>query len=440
MTKFDWRVWGARFAAAAFLAIVSSTACSAVTIEWTQQLGSGPADVNQGVSADALGNVFIAGFTKSSLGGPNAGNYDTYVSKYNAAGGTVWTRQLGTAGADGAFGASADGAGNVYIAGDTTGSLAGNNPDTFQDPFVAKYDAAGNALWTRQLNSAGLDRCTGVSADGLGSVYVAGRSQGNLGGTNIGSDDAFVAKYSAAGALQWTRKLGTLTYDGATGVAADALGNVFIAGSTIGSLGGPAMGNYDAFVSKYDASGNLLWTKQFGTAAEDQCYSVAVDGLGSAYVGGETYGDLVQVRTGSSDAFVRKYDSAGNALWTRQYGPADSDGALGLFADAAGRVYATGNGFDAPGADDSYVRRFDGAGNTLWELRYSTNDSDNSTGVSADGLGAVYVSRNRVTAGGLSFPMTTKVSDPVPEPQALTLAFVSGLVARGRRTWRRRRR
>ena len=108
----------------------------------------------------------------------------------------------------------------------------------------------------------------GVSADGLGNVYISGYTYGSLGGPNAGSDDAFVSKYDAAGTLQWTRQLGTSAIDRSYGVSADGLGNVYISGYTSGSLGGPNAGGNDAFVSKYDAAGTLQWTRQLGTSVD----------------------------------------------------------------------------------------------------------------------------------------------------------------------------
>ena len=58
--------------------------------------------------------------------------------------------------------------------------------------------------------------------------------------------------------------------DDSFGVSADGLGNVYISGYTDGSLGGPNAGGDDAFVSKYDAAGNFQWTQQLGTSATDE--------------------------------------------------------------------------------------------------------------------------------------------------------------------------
>ncbi len=106
-----------------------------------------------------------------------------------------WTEQLGTSSDDFSLGVSADGLGNVFISGSTRGSLRGTNAGG-EDAFVSKYDASGTLDWTRQLGTSLGDRSNGVSADGLGNVYVSGRTFGSLKGTNAGRGDALVAKFT----------------------------------------------------------------------------------------------------------------------------------------------------------------------------------------------------------------------------------------------------
>jgi Beta-propeller repeat len=167
----------------------------------------------------------------------------------------LWVRQLGTAVFDGALGVATDVAGNVYLTGDTHGSLGGANRGP-SDAWVAKYDAAGNQLWVRQLGTASYDAASGVATDGDGNVYLTGRTYGSLGGANRGGSDAWVAKYDAAGHQLWVRQLGTADYtddgiDDAFGVATDGEGNLYLTGWTLGSLGGANRGGSDAWVAKY---------------------------------------------------------------------------------------------------------------------------------------------------------------------------------------------
>jgi len=100
--------------------------------------------------------------------------------------------------------------------------------------------------------------------------------------------------------------LGTTGDDYGLGVSADSLGNVFISGGTLGDLDGANAGSIDAFVSKYDADGNLVWTRQLGTTDSDIGYAVSADGLGNVFMSGYTRGALDGINAGGTDAFVTK--------------------------------------------------------------------------------------------------------------------------------------
>ena len=206
------------------------------------------------------------------------------------------------------------------MTGYTEGILPGQTNAGGYDAFVRKYDADGNTVWTRQFGSSATDYAYGISVDASG-VYVAGYTAGTLPGqTSAGGYDAFVRKYDADGNEVWTRQFGSSASDQASGISADASG-VYVTGYTSGALPGQtSAGGTDAFVRKYDTNGNEVWTRQFGSSASDQASGISVDASG-VYVTGFTYGALPgQTYAGSSDAFVRKYDADGNAVWTRQFG------------------------------------------------------------------------------------------------------------------------
>jgi len=260
-----------------------------------------------------------------------------------------WIRQFGAAGPAFEFASAVDADGNIYVTGLTDGTLPGQTSVGEVDAFVRKYDAEGNELWTRQFGTSSFDVAFGVAAD-AGGVYVAGRTFGTLPGqTSAGLHDAFVRKYDSEGNELWTRQFGSSSTDTASGVAAD-VGGVYVAGSSEGTLPGQtSAGSTDVFVRKYDAEGNELWTRQFGTSSSDLALGVAAD-AGGVYVAGWTGGTLLgQTSAGDYDAFVRKYDSEGNELWTRQFGTSSSDGSRGVAADAGG-VYVSFPGRLAPAA------------------------------------------------------------------------------------------
>jgi hypothetical protein len=124
--------------------------------------------------------------------------------------------------------------------------------------------------WVRQLGTSELDEAYGAATDGDGNVYISGSTLGGaLGGPNQGLWDAWLAKYSPAGAVLWKRQFGTSESDLAFRVATDSDGNVYITGGTFGSLGRRQQGNGDAWVAKYSAAGALRWKRQLGTFEQD---------------------------------------------------------------------------------------------------------------------------------------------------------------------------
>ncbi len=398
------------------------------SLDWIQQLGTSRSDIYYDVSTDGLGNVYASGYSEGNLPGPNAGGYDVLVSKYNAAGSLLWNHQLGSAGDEQSFGVSSDHLGNVFVTGYTSGNLAGANAGS-DDAFAARYDSAGNLIWSRQWGTSGAERSNGAAADGLGNVYIGGVVAA---GGGIG--DAFVLKYDSVGSLLWSRQFGTNNSDGVNGLATDGLGNVYFAGYSAGSLSGTNIGVGDAIVGKFDPSGNLLWTRQFGTTASDEAIRVATDNLGNVFVVGDTEGSLGGTNAGRTDAFISKFDSSGNLVWSRQLGMSSGDFSAGVSADNKGNVYLVGYTEDSLGGTsagefDMYVTKYDSNGNQIWIRQLGTSGDDEFRGVAADSLGSLYVagfaggSLAGPFKGGFNDTIIAKFSD-VPEPQTIALLVI----------------
>ncbi|NOY40985.1 MAG: hypothetical protein GXP26_03990 [Planctomycetes bacterium] len=418
------------------LALPMAATATPPTLEWIDQFGSNDLDSGYGVSTDGLGNVYISGRANGSLKGAGDDSVGTFLGKYNASGTLLWIEQLGTSSPGLSTSVSADGLGNVYISGFTSSGFEGPNAGIF-DAFVSKYDASGSFLWTKQLGTSGIDFSWGVSADGLGNVYISGRTDGSLDGPSAGNADAFLSKYDASGTLLWTEQLGTSSGEESTSVSADGLGNVYISGYTWGSLGGPNVGGADAFLSKYDASGSLLWTEQLGTSAYDYSDGVSVDGLGNVYISGWTWGNLEGPNAGGHDAFVSKYNANGTLLWTAQLGTSSGDKSYGVSADGLGNVYISGYtdgslGGPSAGGADAFVSKYDADGSLLWTGQLGTGRDDKSWALSADGLGNVYISgftldRLEGSNPGGADAFLAKFSDPIPEPSSLLLGVMASL-------------
>ena len=319
---------------------------------WITQFGTSEPDSAQALAPDGAGGVMVAGETTGSLGGPNAGNLDVFLARYDNAGNQLWIRQFGTGDHDFARALAPDGAGGVLLTGLTTGSLGGRNAG-FSDAYLARYDSAGNQLWIRQFGTSESDRANALAPDGAGGVIVAGYTTGSLGGPNAGSSDVFLARYDSAGNQLWITQFGTSRDEHAYALAPDGAGGVMVAGDTSGSLGGPNAGSFDAYLARYDSAGNRLWIRQFGTSETEFVYALAPDGARGVIVTGRTGGSLGGPNAGNWDVFLARYDGAGNQLWMRQFGTSSSDSANALAPDGAGGVMVAGWTHDSLGGPNA---------------------------------------------------------------------------------------
>ncbi|MDO8532671.1 MAG: SBBP repeat-containing protein [Dehalococcoidia bacterium] len=179
--------------AGVLLFIASPVLAQAVT--WTSQFGTNQSDLAQGLAVDGTGNVFVVGFTEGTFfGQTSAGQFDAFVRKYDPAGAAVWTRQLGSSDVDFAQAVTVDAVGGVYVLGYTLGILPGQTRQGDADGFIREYDTDGFLVMTSQFGMVSADGAIGVAAPAGGTIaYVAGYTSGILPGqTPAGSTDAFV--------------------------------------------------------------------------------------------------------------------------------------------------------------------------------------------------------------------------------------------------------
>jgi hypothetical protein len=308
--------------------------------EWVRQLTNNVAGF-QGVkvATDSLGNIFLT----TSLGGQSSSPVvPNRLHSYDADGNVKWSADFPLP--QNGAGVVADNLGYAYV---STYELVTEYPGNgFTFINLRKFDAqTGGVVWTRSLQVGGTPNNTsGVSYDGLGNIYVAAYTSGSLIGPNAGGTDALIAKYALNGDFVWARQFGSAANDNNFQVAADALGNVWSTGGTFGDLGGPYLGGQDVYLANHNADGNLQWIRHLGTSGEEVSGKVWADGLGHVYLATSTNGLLGSASFGSDDIVVAKYDAAGNQLWIKQFGTSGSDlpSGAGITGDAMGNFYVTG--------------------------------------------------------------------------------------------------
>ncbi len=355
---------------------------------WLKVIETSSYDSIYGLAVDN-GDVYAAGYTLGTLPGQTSSSgYDPFVQKLDSDGNEVWTRQFGTPASDGNRGIAVDASG-AYVCGSTYGALGEGsaNEGDHGDSYVRKLDASGNTEWTTQFSTlyGGFDRATALGADG--SVYVAGTTNGALEGeTRIGYTDAFLMKMEPNGDTAWTNQFGTEKNDRAKGVAVVASG-IYVTGYTYGDMTGQSNPAYmDAFIRKFDTDGNEIWTRQFGEIHNEDPQAICTDGS-FLYVAGATTGFFPgETHAGGLDLFVCKYDLDGNIVWTRQFGTATYERAYAVAVDASG-VYVTGTwaaNNSRGGRGDAFVRKYDANGSLLWTREYGTDWETDAAGVDVD--------------------------------------------------------
>ena len=305
--------------------------------------GTAQEDRAGGVAVDAAGNVYQALAAGGSVAGqPFVGDKDLVLVKDSPTGTRLWTRELGSSRLERAYGVAIDPAGNVVVTGYTNGDFDGAHAgNTTDDVFVAKFDSSGNRTWLRQFGVAGVaDRGYAVATDTTGNVYVTGYTRGDLGATNVGDKDVYVAKLDPSGAQLWLQQFGSAGEDKAWGIAATGDG-IRLGGMTSGALGTPA-GALDGWVARYDAAGSRAWLQQFGTAANEEVWGLTTDAAGNTYVAAYSAGDFDGPLAGDKDLVAARFDPAGTLTWKDQLGTELNDKGAAVGLDAAGNLYVAG--------------------------------------------------------------------------------------------------
>jgi hypothetical protein len=396
----------ARYAAlgGAFLLAALVPMVRAQNQAWIRQFGTYNYDQARAAAPDGSGGVYVSGQTYANLGGTSAGASDAWIARFDSAGNQTWIRQFGSSGNDITEACAPDGSGGVYVSGATSGSLGGLNAGDY-DVWLTRYDSVGSQIWIRHLGSSSIDWAYAAVPDNSGGVYVSGATTGSLGGPSAGGYDAWIARYDRAGNQTWIRQFGTSTSDEAYTAAPDGSDGVYLSGWTGGSLVGPNAGATDAWLARYDSAGNQTWIRQFGSSTWEDARASAADGSGGVYVSGWTRGNLGGPSAGDRDTWLARYDSVGSQTWIRQLGSSGDDSVSAAAPDGSGGVFVSGTtngslGGPHAGDYDAWLARYDSAGYQIWIRQFGTSTIDAALAAAPDTSGGVYVSGDTLESLG----------------------------------------
>lgn len=368
-----------------------------------------------------------------------------------------------------------DSNGNLYIAGDFSGTNvdfdAGTGTDTIstaglQDIYITKYDSSGNYVWTKTIGGTGQDYCLGIGFDSSDNFYITG----SINGTNVdfdpgaGSDlhtsasaDIYIAKYDSDGNWVWAQTFGGASSEIGRGVSVDSTG-VYIAGSfssvsvdfdaTAGTDLVTNSGGSDSFVTKYNLDSTYGWTRKIASTTIDDGFSVVNDSSHNVIFTGYYTGSGVDFdgtgstdshsSAGSYDTYIVKYDSSGNYIWARTFGGTGSDqGGREVTVDSDDNIYVSGlfnsadADFDATGGTDTHatngntditLTKYLANGDYGWTVTYAGTGADWGRDVFVNGT-TVYQSGRFVGTADLDPGAGTNSQVAVGDPDGFVSAF-----------------
>ncbi len=345
------------------------------------------------MALDTLGHIYIAAVTDSITGitTPGAqqtiyggGDSDVFLAKFDTMGNRIWCTYFGGPNLDQVLyrGLACDGK-NVYMTGSTQSSsgiaTAGAHQPVYNggspgggvgtdDGFLAKFDDNGILQWATYYGGQSADYGYGIVLDRHGDIYMGGRT--STGSTiNIATPGSFqpnsqgmhgfLAKFSSNGTRQWGTYFGGQIYT----VDCDKEGDVYVFGYTTNGTGITTKGSYqenisgpsDAFIAKFNTTGDLQWGTYYGGESNEIAFGMAVDAWNRIYITGTTKSttgiadsNAMQPQYAGSflgingDGFLAEFTKDGERRWATYWGSKGDDYPYNIAVDNMGSLYICG--------------------------------------------------------------------------------------------------
>lgn len=402
------------------------------------------------VAVDPEGNVYVAGYFTGTMDfdpGPDVleltsanNSRDIFVMKFDPFRNLVWAFGLGGDDDDEATAISIDSNGSISLAGYFQGGVDFNpgpgetvlSAVGSRDLFFARYTAAGQFIWVRQVGGQFDEFVYDIVIDESGNVYSTGFFQGTVDFDpgpavfNVTANDLadiFVLKLSPTGQLLWVRKYGGVDNQVAYAIDVGTDGSVVTTGYLRGTADfdpGPgtaeltSAGERDIFVAKLTADGDHAWAHAIGGPGDDSANSVAIGPMGDIHITGAFHGEvdfdpsentLLHAAEGDgSNLFVAKFAANGGIQWAEGIGGLNDESGGAIDVNARGDIYAAGYfagtvDFD-PGPSDASVAalgdwdicvlKFGPGGDFRWAHTAGGNSFDQANALAVNDSGRVY--------------------------------------------------
>jgi hypothetical protein len=357
---------------------IFQTQCNSQTYSWIWAKGGNGNgnDYSNSISTDSIGNSYVTGyfqtptiiFGNDTLVGSTNYHDQIFIVKYNIAGDVIWARSA--VGDDNSFGEciKSDVNGNIYVTGYFNGSgiinidsIVLGNGNSFDQYFIAKFNTSGDVIWAKTASSNSSTNGRGVDIDAMGNVNVTGIFDSTITFdkitlTSVLGPDIFLVKYNSEGNVVWAKSAGGSGQDIVNSIFTDPIGSSIITGYfqtypiTFDTITLTNNGSSNTFITKYDSSGNAIWSKKNSIgSAYSNC--ISLDSMGNSYITGFfnsnniSFDSIILTNTGlGENIFIVKYNKTGDVLWAKNIGGSGltADEGHGISTDENGNSYITG--------------------------------------------------------------------------------------------------
>ncbi len=281
------------------------------------------------VATDSQGNFIVAGFTMSTdfpVRNPHQHSYagggfdvhgvsgDAFIAKFDKEEQLLWSTYLGGSSNDGATHVNVVTDYSIVVLGLTKSNDFPTTTNAYQqdysanyDIFIAKFTANGSVIYSSYLGAIGDETLSDFEVDSSGNLVILGTTNSSNFPVTAsahqpvigGGSDLFLMRLSAnCSTILYSTFLGGNDFEGLSDFAIDAQGNIIVSGSTMSSdfpitedafqdsINGIER---EAFIAKYNSSGQLTYATYFGGSHADDCFGIEVDSSGNIIMAGRTW-------------------------------------------------------------------------------------------------------------------------------------------------------
>jgi uncharacterized delta-60 repeat protein len=298
---------------------------------WQRLIGGSGDDFPETCQPTNDGGYIISGNTTSAdiPGYPyHGGKNDGFIYKLTANGDVRWLRLVGGSGDDQLISSqpTSDG-GYMVVGGSSSTDIFGQSNHGNYDGYILKLNANGVVLWERLVGGSNVDFAISIQPTSDGGYMVVGYSGSTdiPEQTNHGSNDVYILKLNANGVVLWERLVGGSGFDFPYSIRQTDDGGYMVVGySNSTDIPGQTYhgGEWDVYILKLNADGDVLWQRLVGGSGFDQAASCQPTSDGGYIVLGWTESTDIpgQTNHGSFDGYIIKLNADGDVLWQRLVG------------------------------------------------------------------------------------------------------------------------